>query len=240
MRFKRFVCVLLAGIAMSAFPLGALGENVYIATSRDTRPAPDKAVFESVDFSGYALLYETDVLRYYWREDRDVLGIENKQNGRALKTGVDLPFSGDAKDLVKQMKKDGLSANDILSAYQPYADDLNSTYVGIANSLVTIEYIDSDKTKQISSASEKNASSSLAPAEGADNVFVLSVAFSSPDISLNVYLTLDGEGVRYRVPRSEFSGKDLQKLSAVLFTPFLWLYLRFESFAFRRKALITD
>ncbi|MBO4925119.1 MAG: hypothetical protein J5472_01435 [Clostridia bacterium] len=221
MRFKKALCCLLAGSLLGGFALRAPAENVYIATSHDTKPAPEKAVFSPVDFSGYALICETDAMRYYWREDRDILGIENKTNGYALKTGVDLPFSGDAKDLVKQMKKDKLSNEEILERYQPYADDLNTTYVGIANSLISIEYIDSDKTKQISSASEKNAASALAAVEGAENEFVLKIAFSSPEISLNVYFTLTDEGVRYRVPRAEFAGKDLNKLSAVLFTPFL-------------------
>ena len=221
MRFKKIGCCLLAGMMLGASAAGSLAESVYIATSRDTKTAPEKAVFEPVDFSDYSLLYETDALRYYWREDRDILGIENKRNGYALKTGVDLPFSSDAKDLVKQLKKQNASNEEILEKYQPYADDLNSTYVGIANSLISIEYIDSDKMKQISSASEKNAVSSLAPVDGAEGGFVLSISFSSPEIGLNVYLSLLDDGIRYRVPRAEFSGKDLNKLSAVLFTPFL-------------------
>ena len=37
-----------------------------------------------------------------------------------------------------------------------------------------------------------------------------------------MYLTLEDRTVRYRVPREEFSGEDLGKLSAVLITPFLF------------------
>ena len=152
MSFKKLGCCLLAGAMLCASAANSLAESVYIATSHDTKAAPEKAVFEPVDFSDYSLLLETDTMRYYWREDRDVLGMENKLNGYAFKTGVDLPFSGDAKDLVKQLQKENAPKEEILEKYQPYADDLNSTYVAIANSLVTIEYIDSDKTKQISSA----------------------------------------------------------------------------------------
>lgn len=220
MRIKRIICSLLSGALLIFSGLGR-AENIYIATAHDTRPAPEKAVFEKLDFSDYVLLCETENFIFYWREDRDVLGIENKQNGICMKTGVDLPFSGDAKDLVKQLKKDGVSAEELLSKYQPYADDLNSTYVAIANSLITIEYIDSDKTKQISSASEKKAASYLEPVPGEENEFVLRVSFSSPEIGLNVYLSLSDQGIRYRVPRAGFTGQDLNKLSAVLFTPFL-------------------
>lgn len=218
MRSKRLLCCLMAVIFSLIVPASA--ETVYLPTSHDTRPAPDKAEFAPVDLSDYTLLYESDGMRYYWREDRDVLAVENISSGYVVKTGADLPFSSDAKDLVKAMKKDGKSNEEILAAYSPYADDLNTTYVAIANSMITIEYIDSDKTKQISSASEKNASSTLAPGAGAGE-YVLSIAFSSPEIALNVYLELGDEGIRYRVPRSEFSGKDLKKLSAVLITPFL-------------------
>ena len=222
MRFKQIVCCLLAGGMLSSAVCRAGAENVYIATSHDTKPAPEQAMFAPQDFTDYTLLLETDTMRYYWREDRDVLGMENKQNGYAFKTGADLPFSGDAKDLVKQLKKDNASSEEILARYQPYADDLNTTYVAIANSLITIEYIDSDKTKQISSASEKSAASQLTKVEGKENEFKLCVSFSSPRIGLNVYLTLEDNAVRYRVPRGEFSGEDLNKLSAVLITPFLF------------------
>ena len=215
---KRLLCCLLAVIFSLGMP--ALAETVYLPTSHDTLPAPDRAEFADVDLSDYTLLCEKGGMRYYWREDRDVLAVENTQNGYVIRTGADLPFSGDAKDLVKAMKKDGASAEQILAAYSPYADDLNTTYVGIANSLITIEYIDSDKTKQISSASEKNASSTLSPG-AEEGAYVLSIAFSSPEIALNVYLELNDTGIRYRIPRSEFSGKDLNKLSAVLITPFL-------------------
>ena len=221
MCFKRRARCLIAGAALLLSSPGASGESVYIPTSQDTRPAPEKAVFEKADFSAYDVIFETESTRYYWREDRDVLGIENKKSGYALKTGVDLPFSGDAKDLVKRLKKEGASKEELLSRYEPYADDLNTTYVAIANSLITVEYIDSDKTKQISSASEKNAASALRPVEGEEGAFVLDVAFSSPQISLSVYLTLEDDTVRYRIPRSEFSGADLNKLSAVIITPFL-------------------
>ena len=218
----RSILLWLAAVSLIIAPAaGSAAESAYLPTAHDTRPAPEKAVFGETDLSAYTLLYEAGDLRYYWREDRDILGIENMRNGYILKTGVDLPFSGDAKDLVKELKGSGASADEILNAYRPYADDLNSTYVGIANSLITIEYIDSDKTKQISSASEKNAASALSAAETGEGAFVLDVAFSSPDIALKVYLTLGSEGMTYRVPREEFSGSDLNKLSAVLLTPFM-------------------
>ena len=125
MRSKRLLCCLMAVIFSLIVPASA--ETVYLPTSHDTRPAPDKAEFAPVDLSDYTLLYESDGMRYYWREDRDVLAVENISSGYVVKTGADLPFSSDAKDLVKAMKKDGKSNEEILAAYSPYADDLNTT-----------------------------------------------------------------------------------------------------------------
>ena len=84
MCFKRRARCLIAGAALLLSSPGASGESVYIPTSQDTRPAPEKAVFEKADFSAYDVIFETETTRYYWREDRDVLGIENKKSGYAL------------------------------------------------------------------------------------------------------------------------------------------------------------
>ena len=221
MFFKRILRRAAAAALTAALIMSAAAESAYVPTAHDTRPAPEKAVFTDTDLSGYMTLYEAGPLRYHWREDRDILAVENTKNGIILKTGADLPFSGDAKDLVKQLKSSGASDREILEAYQPYADDLNTTYVGIANSLITIEYIDSDKTKQISSASEKNARSLLSPSGNGGGNFELDIAFTSPDIALKVCIALSGEGITYHIPRDSFAGNDLNKLSAVLITPFL-------------------
>ena len=75
----------------------------------------------------------------------------DKETGFCLKTGADLPFPGDIKDAVKKLQKKEASAEEILAAAENYADDLNTTYVGIANSLITMEYYEGNKIKYISS-----------------------------------------------------------------------------------------
>ena len=215
------LALLLSTAVLPAFAEGTGKEgNAYIPTSKDTKPAPEEAEFAPQDLSAYTLLKETGAVRFYWREDRDIIAIEHKRTGYIMKTGVDLPFSDDAKDLVKALKKDdSLSVEEILEKYEPYAADLNTTYTGIANSLVTIEYIDSDKTKYISSASQENAASELSVFSDAE--YQLHIQFTKPDISLNVYITLDEDSISYRIPSDEFGGADLLKLSAVDITPFL-------------------
>lgn len=194
--------------------------ETYIPTSRDTKQNPETAEFEAQDLSAYTLLFETASVRYWWREDRDIFAVEHKQTGYIMKTGVDLPFPDDAKDRVKELKKDpNLTVEDILAQYEPFAADLNTTYTGIANSLITIEYTESDKTKYISSASRENAVSELSRLSDAE--YMLTVCFSSPEITLNVYVTFGEDSISYRIPSAEFGGADLVKLTSIDITPFL-------------------
>lgn len=220
---RRAMAVILAALCLLGCATGALAAEAdpYVPTNRDTKPAPETAELPEVDLEDYQLLYETELVRFYWRDDRDVFAIEDKATGYCMKTGADLPFSGDAKDLVKDMLKKELPAEEILAAAESYADDLNTTYVGIANSLITIEYYDGSKVKYISSASEDDAASTLSPVSGTGNQFKLEVNFSKQKIALNVYLTLEESGISYHIPRNEITGDGVVNLLSVDITPFL-------------------
>ena len=197
--------------------------TTYIPTTRNTLPAPEKAIVEEADLSEFELLYETNSVRYYFRDDRDIFAVEDKDSGYVMKTGVDLPFSDEAKSAVKKLKKSDAPLEEILEEAKKYtyADDLNTTYLGIANSLITAEYIDGSKTKYISSAAEEDAESQLSPVSGTDNQFVLAVNFTELDLQLNVYITLEDSSISYYIPSDEFTGAGLSKLSAIDITPFL-------------------
>lgn len=214
-----------AGALILAFVIGLtwmpMTADAYIPTNRDTKVNPERAEYTPEDFTDYTLLLETGTVRYYYREDRDIIAVEDKESGYCIKTGADLPFSGDIKDAVKELKRNGASDEEILAAAESYADDLNTTYVGIANSLITIEYYESDKIKYISSASEEDAASTLSPVEGRDGVYRLDVDFSKPDIHLKLYITFKESSISYEIPYSEMSGQDLYKLASVDITPFL-------------------
>lgn len=205
----------------SYVPALAAETTQYVPTNRDTKPAPETARLPEPDLEDYELIYENELVRYYWRDDRDIFAIEDKATGYCMKTGVDLPFSSDAKALVKDMLKKGLPAEEILEKAEPYADDLNTSYVGVANSLITIEYFDGSKVKNISSASEKDASSTLTAVPGTDNQFVLAVDFAKQKIALNVYVTLEKCGFTYDIPADEISGDGIASLMAIDITPFL-------------------
>ena len=210
----------LAALAL-AVGLGSasVSAQAYVPTNRDTRTAPEKAEYTPEEYSDYELLSETGTVRYYWREDRDILAIVDKETGFCIKTGADLPFSGDIKDAVKDLEKAGAGAKEILEAAESYADDLNTTYVGIANSLVTIEYYESDKIKYLSSASEKDVESVLRKVE--DRKYCLDVSFTGIDVQMKVYLTLEEDSIDYHIPWGEMSGTGLNRLAAIDISPFL-------------------
>lgn len=209
---------LAASLSVCATPIEA---QAYIPTNRDTKVSSGRAEYTPEDFEDYTLLLETGTVRYYYREDRDIIAVEDKETGYCIKTGADLPFSDSIKDAVKALEKSDASPEEILAAAESYADDLNTTYVGIANSLITIEYYDSDKIKYISSASEEGASSTLSKAGEQAGQYKLDIDFKKPDIHLTVYITLGESSISYEIPYEEMGGTEINKLSAIDISPFL-------------------
>ena len=205
---------LAVGLGSASIPARA-----YVSTNRDTGTAPERAEYTPAEYEDYELLLETGTVKYYWREDRDVLAVVDKQTGYCIKTGADLPFPGDVKDAVRALEKADASLEEILEAAESYPDDLNSTYVGIANSLITLEYYDSDKIKYISSASEEDAESALSKVE--EGKYCLDIQFRKPQVQMKVYLTLGEDSIDYYIPFEEMSGSGLNSLAAVDITPFL-------------------
>lgn len=217
MRRNRVVTAALSMVL--ALGPASIQAQAYVPTNRDTKVAPDKAEHMEEDYAEYELLLETGTVQYYWREDRDIFAVVDKQTGYCIKTGADLPFPGDVKDAVKALQKGDASPEEILAAAESYPDDLNSTYVGIANSLITVEYYDSDKIKYISSASEEDVESVLNRIS--EEKYCLEVRFKKPDVRMNVYITLGEDSIDYFIPCEEMTGSGTNKLAAVEITPFL-------------------
>lgn len=218
-RMKRNGITVMALALALGFGSAPITAQAYVPTNRDTKTAPEKAEYTPEEYSEYELLLETDTVRYYWREDRDIIAVVDKQTGYCIKTGADVPFPGAVKDVIKDLEKEGASPEEILAAAESYPDDLNSTYTGIANSLITVEYYDNDKIKYISSASEEDAESVLNKLS--ERQFCLEVSFRSPQVKMNVYVTLGDESIDYFIPYEEMTGDGLNKLAAVEITPFL-------------------
>lgn len=218
-RMKRNKMVAMALALMIGLGSTPISAEAYVVTRRDTKVAPEKAEYTPEEYSEYELLVETDTVKYYWREDRDVIAIVDRQTGYCIKTGADVPFPSAAKDVVKDLEKAGASPEEILEAAESYPDDLNTTYTGIANSLITIEYYDSDRIKYISSASEEDVESTLKKIS--EREYCLEIRFEEPQVQMNVYISFGEESIDYFIPYEEMAGSGLNALAAVEITPFL-------------------
>lgn len=212
-------------IALSVAACCLAGSSItvqaYIPTNRDAKVPPETALYEQTDLSAYTLLYETEDVRYYYRDDRDIFAVEDKATGYCMKTGADLPFKKKVEDLVDDLMDDNAPIEEILAAAESYADDLNTTYVGIANSLITVEYYDSDRIKYFSSASDEGVESTLSSVNGSGNEYLLAIDFQDLKIQMNVYITLGESSITYFIPRAEMTGNGLMTLAAIDITPFL-------------------
>ncbi len=195
----------------------ATGSYAYIDTGRDTRPAPAAVEYTLEDTSSFVLLHETGTMKYYFRDDRDIIAAVDKRSGYTWKTGIDVPFSKELKKNISAAKTE----EEITAASEPKEKNLNTTYIGIANSLVTVEFSEQETTKYVSSASETGASSKLSGVEGDPSKWRLDVSFEEIDLALSVYITFGEDTIGYDVPFSEMSGSGMKAITAVILTPFL-------------------
>lgn len=211
-KFKKLLAVILLLVLVFTIPSAAVG---YIPTNRDTRMPPEPMTFEIKTPQDFVLLYETDNLKFYYREDRDVIAIYDKRNGYTWKTGLDVPFSRDIDARIKEALGKGETP-----VYEPKEDKLNTTFTQMANSLITIEYYDETfNIKRTSSAPYGGDSSELK--KFADDYYRLDIDFKDVDISMKVHIYFDDNGVRYEIKDDEIQGQDTDILAAVMISPFL-------------------
>ena len=209
---KRLTALVFAALILC----GSVHAESFVPTRRDTRVSPPRMEIGQPALGAYELLYETSGAGYYWREDRDIIAVLDKANGYVWKTGADIGFSRAIRDAVDRAQTD----EEKLLAAEPIEKSMNSTYIGIANSLVTIEYKDG-KIFYLGSAAEKNTASSLSAVENEEGRYRLAVDFQEIDLQLNVYITFLEKGLQYDVPSDEITGRGCSVLTALWLTPFL-------------------
>lgn len=201
------LCVLSLGVAVGA---------AFLNTNRDTRPVPDKVTSDMKVSSAYQLLCEVGDYKYYFRDDRDVIAVENTKTGYVWKTGIDTPLPSqieEAFDIVKEAKEEG-SNEELVD----YADELglegtnaqkirqvkeiadspidssfqSDQYAAYSNSLITVEYFSGEgksmKTTRVSSATEddKEGSSGLQVEDEANHIYKLECKFALDDQELGM------------------------------------------------------
>lgn len=208
---KIFIVLLMTVVAVTL-----VSASVYIPTSHDTGLPPETITYDDLQPTEFELLYETENLAYYFKEDRDVIAIKDKRNGYLWKTGLDIEFNKyleEACDLVPDDQK----VNCL-----PLEDRLNTTYTGIANSLLTIEYYDvSSSIRRISSASDAGVTSKLATVNDDPSHRRLDIRFTTLQIDIKLHIYFDDEGIRYEVRDEDITGNGVSVLAAIMLTPFM-------------------
>jgi hypothetical protein len=198
-------------LSFSIFALDA-----YFPTNRDTRMPPRQAVFTVSKTDGYELLGQFGNLAYYYRSDRDIILIKDVVNGYTWKTGLDAPFGQDLSRAIDEAK----TLEEKIKAAEPREVRLNATYVGFANSLLTVEfYDDALNTSMIASAARQGVRSELVKIS--EDHFRLDVRYINMDLTIRLHIHLSGRGINYRIYDNEIEGKGAGSMAAVIITPFI-------------------
>ncbi len=207
------VIILVIAGAVSLSSAGA----AYLTTNRDTKLPPDKVTYDIVNTDEFEKLYETDTMIYYFREDRDVFAVQDKRNGYTWKTGLDIPFGADIDMQVAAAE----TKEEAEKLAVPQEAQMATTYTGIANSILTLEYYESGTIKNVSSASRDLVESELVTLNENPATRRLDVNFMNLEVKVKVYITFEEASIRYEIKKEDITGKGSGDVMAVLITPFL-------------------
>ncbi len=193
-------------------------QAAYINTNRDTK-LPEEAI-EIVEQSveEYEKLYETDSAIYYFRDDRDIIAVFDKETGYLWKTGLD---SASAKALKKEAKNAETEEDFVKLENSPMEENMNEIYTDFSNSLVSIEYRDVKSVESLKKASSASDDSESTLSKISDNEYCLDVNFEDIDLQLKMYITFGEKEISYDIPFEEMTGEGLASLTDLYITPFL-------------------
>lgn len=191
--------------------------GAYLTTNRDTKLPPDKVTYDIVTFDDYELLYETSTIEYYFREDRDIFAMKDKRTGYVWKTGIDVPFNAD----IDAVMAEATTEEEIEAAAVKQEAKMNTTYLGIANSLISIEYYEAETIKNLSSASREGATSTLYTLNDNPATRRLDVKFSDLNLEVKVHITLEDDRITYDIKDGDVTGDGRKSLLSINISPFL-------------------
>ena len=204
-------------LAGSHFPGGKVHAE-YIHTNRDTLPPGSAMEIKEESMEEYEKLYETDGAVYYFREDRDIIAVLDKESGYLWKTGLDAPA---AKKL--RAKAMGASTEEEFEELEnmPVEDNMNEIYTDMANSLITVEYRSPESLESLKKISSASSGSESALQKLEENRFCLDVDFKEIDLQMKVYITFGEKKIQYHIPYDEFTGEGTKSMTTLYLTPFL-------------------
>ena len=216
---KKITAIAMAVCIMPAALLsGGEVHAEYINTNRDTLLPEDAMEIKEASTEEYEKLYETDTAVYYFRDDRDIIAVFDKENGYLWKTGLDA-------GVAKKLKSKALSASTEEDYEElennPIEDNMNEIYTDMANSLITVEYRQEDSIENLKKTSSASSGSNSELSKIADNKFCLDIDFRELDLQMKVYITFGEKEIKYDIPYDELGGKGINSMTSVYITPFL-------------------
>lgn len=213
---KNLFLLLFVIAAVSIISIGYV-KAAYLTTNRDTKLPPDKVSYDITTLDDYELLYETDTCAYYFREDRDVIAIRDKRSGYTWKTGLDIPFEADIDAAIDAAQTE----EEKLKEAVVREGNMTNTYTGVANSLITVEYYESETIKRISSASREMVESKLVTLNDNPATRRLDIDFQNIELQVKVHITFHEDSISYEIKDEEVTGKGKAILLNLMITPFL-------------------
>lgn len=216
---NKLTAMLLAGSMLCGIAMPAMdAQAVYINTNRDTKLPEEAIQIVEQSVEDYEKLYETDSAIFYFREDRDIIAVFDKESGYLWKTGID-SATGKA---MRKVARDAETEEDFLMLEDtPIEDNMNEIYTDFANSLVTVEYRDVKSVESLKKASSASEDSKSTLSKIADNKFCLDVDFKEADLEIKVYITFSEKGISYDIPFEEMKGEGIASVTDLYITPFL-------------------
>lgn len=216
---KKFTAMLLAGSLLGGMMAPATdAQAVYINTNRDTGLPEKEMEIDEQSVADYDKLYETGSAIYYFRDDRDIIAVYDKESGYLWKSGLDAATSKNLKKLAK--KADTEEEFEKLEA-MPMEQNLNEIFTDFANSLVSIEYREVDNVETLKKASSASDDSKSSLSKIADNKYCLDVNFKKAKLEMKVYITFGEKSIDYEIRYEDMQGDGLFALTDLYLTPFL-------------------
>lgn len=209
---KNLIPLILMPLFLLCFPLS--GQSEYPAAPRDTGIPPEPSGFLLTLGPEYRLLAESSQLRLFYREDRGIFAVADRRGGYVWKSGLDIPFNRDVEERLDE------GADPL--GLPPLEERLNTTFTGIANSIIAVEYYDrANNIRREGSSARENVRLSLSVIQNDPFLADLTVLFDELDLKITLRVELSGNRLLLRAEPEDIQGSGSGRLASIAVAPFM-------------------
>ena len=209
---KSLIPLILMPLFLLCFPLS--GRSEYPAAPRDTGIPPEPTGFLLTLGPEYRLLAESSQLRLFYREDRGIFAVADRRGGYVWKSGLDIPFNRDVEERLDE------GADPL--GLPPLEERLNTTFTGIANSIIAVEYYDrANNIRREGSSARENVRLSLSVIQNDPFLADLTVLFDELDLKITLRVELSGNRLLLRAEPEDIQGSGSGRLASIAVAPFM-------------------